>query len=88
MFRKPFTDFNSGGFGAFAKRMSLAVSLSLVSVVPLRASNRGRLMKIVVDEFSITPEVSELVVPEGLFSASFESHARVPGVSPHLDPGD
>ncbi|KAF9649472.1 hypothetical protein BDM02DRAFT_3230271 [Thelephora ganbajun] len=38
-------------------------------------------MNIVIDEFSVTREVAELVVPEELFSVRFESHAHVQGVA-------
>ena len=38
-----------------------------------------------VDEFSVTLEVVDLIVPEGLYSVKFESHSHVPGVSLCLD---
>jgi translation initiation factor 2D len=49
-------------------------------VVPLRAFDRRRFKNIVVDVFSVAPEVAELLVPEGLFSVKFETHERIPGV--------
>ena len=33
-----------------------------------------------MDEFSVTPEVAEVLVPDGLFSVRFETRERVPGV--------
>ena len=54
-------------------------------VARLRASDRRRFQETVVDKFSISPEMAELLVPDALFSAKFETDSHIPGVSPRLN---
>lgn len=48
-------------------------------VVPLR--DRRRLTKAVAKECSLSSDMAESLVPEGLFSVKFENHSGAPGVS-------
>lgn len=57
--------------------------LALVSdtiLAPLRTSDRKKLKQRLIHEFSLSPEIGELLVPEGLLSVKYTSHSRVPGV--------
>ena len=49
-------------------------------LAPLRTSDRKKLRQRVIQEFSLSPEIGELLVPEGLLSVKYTSHSRVPGV--------
>ncbi|KAF9784781.1 hypothetical protein BJ322DRAFT_1109491 [Thelephora terrestris] len=48
---------------------------------PLRTSDRKKLRLKVIQEFSLSPEVGELLIPEGLLSVKYTSHSRIPGVA-------
>ena len=57
--------------------------LALVSesiLAPLRSSDRKKLRQRLTQEFSLSQEIGELLVPEGLLSVKYTSHSRVPGV--------
>lgn len=50
------------------------------TLAPLRTSDRKKLRQRLIQEFSLSPEIGELLVPEGLLSVKYTSHSRVPGV--------
>ena len=81
-------EYNSSGPGEFSResRRLDRRSLSHACVVPLREFDRRRFRNIVVDDLSVTPDIAELLVPEGLFSVTFEGHKRIPGVRLSPDP--
>jgi len=72
------------------KRALLAGSSTFepACVVPLEKPDRKRLMKTVIARLSITPEVAEFLLPEGLLSVEFESYSHVLGVSSRFDTTD
>ena len=77
MFKKPLADFKTSG----TIQSSLSNSwFSEIIPAPLRTSDRKKLRQRVVQEFSLSSEVGELLVPEGLLSVKYTSHSRVPGV--------
>lgn len=47
---------------------------------PLRTSDRKKLRQRVIQEFSLSSELGELLVPDGLLSVKYTSYSRVPGV--------
>ena len=59
---------------------SLFVLASETIPAPLRSSDRKKLRQRVIQAFSLSPEIGELLVPEGLLSVKYTSHSRVPGV--------
>ncbi|KAF9238328.1 hypothetical protein BU15DRAFT_47811 [Melanogaster broomeanus] len=59
----------------FKKRLS-----NLKTSAPLRSSDRRKLKQRVVQEFGVSPEVGDLLVPDGLMSLKVETHLNEPGV--------
>jgi hypothetical protein len=51
-----------------------------IILAPLRTSDRKKLKQRVIEGFSLSPEIGDLLVPEGLLSVKYTSHSRVPGV--------
>ena len=51
-----------------------------MALAPLRTSDRKKLRQRLMQEFSLSPEIGELLIPEGLLSVKYTSHSRVPGV--------
>ena len=54
-------------------------------LAPLRTSDRKKLRQRVIQEFSLSPEIGDLLVPDGLLSVKYTTHSRVPGVCNFLD---
>ena len=59
--------------------LTRSLTSGICLVVPLR--DRRRLTKAVAKECSLSSDMAESLVPEGLFSVKFENHSGVPGVS-------
>ena len=88
MFRKPFADFNAKAFGMHhGLYVDWILTSSFACAVPLRATDWGKLQNTVTNDFSVTLEIVDLLVPEGLFSVRFETHSHVEGVSSYINPG-
>ena len=51
-----------------------------LSPAPLKSSERRKLRQKVVEKYSITPEIGDLLVPEGLQSQKFSTHVNEHGV--------
>ena len=47
---------------------------------PLKSSERRKLRQKVVEKYSLTPEIGDLLVPEGLQSQKFSTHVNEHGV--------
>lgn len=54
---------------------------TLLSLAPLRGSDRRKLRQRVISEFGVSNEVGDILVPEGIQSQKFSTHLNEPGVS-------
>lgn len=59
---------------------------NLKTSAPLRNSDRRKLKQHIIQTFSLDPDVSEELVPDGLLSVKFKTHTDEPGVA-YLGPG-
>ncbi|KAF8662770.1 hypothetical protein AX16_001128 [Volvariella volvacea WC 439] len=58
----------------------------LKTSAPLRSSDRKKLKQRVISTFNISPEVGDLLVPDGILSVKFTTHLNEPGTA-YLAPG-
>lgn len=76
MFKKPLSNIKTSG-------MSSCISLESAgqSTAPLRSSDRRKLKQRVIQAYGISPELGDLLVPDGLMSQKVATYANDPGVS-------
>ena len=50
-------------------------------IAPLRTSDRRKLKQRIVQEYGVSPELGDLLVPDGLMSQKIVTYTNIPGVS-------
>lgn len=81
MFKKPLADLKT----SCEYEGSFRFHKDLISfIAPLRSSDRRKLKQRICQTYSLSPEIGETLVPEGLLTQKFSTHLQEHGVSLHL----
>ena len=78
MFKKPLSKIKTSGMYSFMYMYHRSAGRS---IAPLRTSDRRKLKQRIVQEYGVSPELGDLLVPDGLMSQKIVTYTNIPGVS-------